>query len=305
MGVKGLYSYLRQYMTRVLDSTPTQPMRIGFDAMSMIYKYKADYHQIFPLLERLQGNGHTIIFVFDGKPPATKEGLVKERRDVRQGAIAQAKELKAQLETAELSTDEQRILKTSIARLETQGWHLSREIRLDFQRELMGLSIPYVQALGEADMALVDLCAARKLDVVVSTDMDFLLSGVPRLWIPFRRTTGPDVSTQEGFEQIVTQSVLVFESITQEGLRDAGILCGVEALRGKLHMNSHTAFSWIRHYKSIEGVLQSSIKNPQLDCLREPGVLEAVRQGFEPQGPWNKRIRPDHVERFKEFLTLL
>ena len=63
---------------------------------------------------------------------------------------------------------------------------MTREIRHTVQQALWDMEIPYMKANAEADDALSELVGSGKLDVVVSSDMDFLLSGVPRLWIPFR-----------------------------------------------------------------------------------------------------------------------
>lgn len=317
MGVKGFYSYLRPYRREIypqdedggvlgalgapspsLSDPSAQGKRIGFDAMSILYKYKSNYKEIYPVLTALKAKGYKLLFVFDGKPPVEKEEEVQERREARQNAVNQAATLKEQLVTAELGERERQILEFSVARLEFQGWHMTRDIRHEFQRELWDLEIPYVKGLGEADVVLTDMVAAGKLDIVVSTDMDYLLSGVPKLWIPFRKHA-------DGFEEIILEDVLQGEGLTAEALRDAGILCGVEPLRGKVHINAHTAFSWIRYYKSIEGLLASSVKDPHLQHLQGEGVLNTVRRHFEPQVPWSNRIRPDHFERFKPFLESL
>ena len=84
MGVKGLYTYVKKYRKDTLyESVPSQPpLRIGFDAMSMLYKYKANYPEMYPMLRELKAAGHSLLFVFDGKPPA--ERMLK----CRSGAIS-------------------------------------------------------------------------------------------------------------------------------------------------------------------------------------------------------------------------
>ena len=306
MGVKGLYTYLRAYRHDLYMNSddllpPEQRLRIGVDAMSILYKYKSNYNELYPLLLCLKAQGHRLLFVFDGKPPAEKEEEIKERREARGAAQGQAAALKEALKAptaAGLDARERQILEFSVARLEFQGWHMTREIRHEVQRELFKMGIAYVKGAGEADAVLTDLAGAGKLDVVVSTDMDFLLSGVSRLWIPFRKAG-------DGFEEIVLAEVLEGEGVTAAGLTDAGILCGVEPLRGQVNQNPVTAFSWMRYYKSLEGVLASGIVEPQLDALRVEGRLAAVRAHFAPQTPWEARIRPDHFEGARSFLEAL
>ena len=309
MGVKGLYTYLKPYRRDLYPQNDasglhSQPLRIGFDAMSILYKYKGQFKDIYPLLATLKGAGHRLLFVFDGKPPAEKGEEVAARREARQGAAAQAAAIKEHLAAAAgsgsgpTSERERQILEMSAARLEFQGWHMTREVRHEFQRVLWDMEIPYVKALGEADDVLVDMAMGGKLDVVVSTDMDFLLSGVQRLWIPFRKIA-------DGFEDVKLWDVLEGEGLSPAALCDAGILCGVEPLRGAVSFPANRAFEWMRYYQSIEALLVSSVKDGQLDVLRDEGRLEAVRAHFKAQEPWTARIRPDHFERARTFLESL
>lgn len=310
MGVKGLYTYLKPYRRDIYPQNDasglhSQPLRIGFDAMSMLYKYKGQFKDIYPLLATLKAAGHQMVFIFDGKPPAEKGEEVAARREARQEAAAQAAAIKEHLAAAgggggggPTSDRERQILEMSAARLEFQGWHMTRDVRHEFQRALWDMEIPYVKALGEADDVLVDMAIGGKLDVVVSTDMDFLLSGVQRLWIPFRKIA-------DGFEDVKLWDVLEGEGLSPAALRDAGILCGVEPLRGALSFAANRAFEWMRYYQSIEALLASSVKEGQLGVLREEGRLEAVRGHFKAQEPWTARIRPDHFERARAFLESL
>jgi 5'-3' exonuclease len=300
MGVKGLYTYVKKYRKDTLyESIPAEPpLRIGFDAMSMLYKYKANYPEMYPMLRGLKAAGHRLLFVFDGKPPIEKEAEVKERRDVRNSAASHADTIRATLLDPAVQGQERTILEYSLARLEFQGWHMTREIRHTFQEALWAMEIPYVKAIVEADDALSELVGAGKLDIIVSSDMDFLLSGVPRLWIPFR-------TRSDGFEEVLLSSVLEGESMTLEMLRDAGILCGVELLRGKVSIQSVMAFSWIRYYKTIEGLLQSTIKEPQFEHLKDEALVKKLRNSFVQGTDWKAQIRPDHLERCAAFMEAL
>jgi 5'-3' exonuclease len=310
MGVKGLYTYLKPYRREIYPHLQKagadtvdheQPLRIGVDAMSMLYKFKAQYKEMYPLLLALKGQGHRLLFVFDGKPPAEKEEEVAARREARQEAAAQAAVIKEHLAAgSSAATDkERRILEFSAARLEHQGWHVTREIRHDFQRALWDMEIPYVKAMGEADDVLTDLVGAEKIDVIISTDMDFLLSAVPRLWIPFRKLA-------DGFEEVTLWDVLDGEGLSPAALRDAGILCGVESLRGQVSFPVQKAFGWMCFYQSIEALLASTaVREAGLAALREEGRLEAARERFRPMQPWTGRIRPDHFERARTFLETL
>ena len=111
MGVKGLYTYVKKYRKeRLYESIAAEPqLRIGFDAMSMLYKYKANYPEMYPMLRQLKAAGHRLLFVFDGKPPMEKEAEVKERRDLRTLASTQAETLKTHLTDPTLGAQERAV----------------------------------------------------------------------------------------------------------------------------------------------------------------------------------------------------
>lgn len=303
MGVKGLYGYLKAYRHDLQQ--PTQPYRIGLDAMSLLYTYKATYPDLIVWLKELKAAGHRLVMVLDGKTPVEKEEIVKERREARTGAATQATSLKSALTSpdANLTEKERRVLEYSLARLEFQSWNVTKQVRQAFQEALKEAGVLYVKAAGEADDVLVDLVGAGKLDVVISTDMDYLLSGSPRLWIPCRR----GINT---FEEIVLADVLAGEDLDAAAFRDAAILCGVEPLRAtKISVPAHTAFGWLRLYRAIEGVLarpQICQEYPSLRALEtNASLLESTRAHFLPQVPWDARIRADQMETARDFLTAL
>lgn len=294
MGVKGLYSYLRLYRRSFQPTVESlAPLRIGVDAMSFLYRYKRHYPESIPWLDTMKSQGHTFLFVFDGKPPQSKEAEVKERRVAREDAASQATAIRDHLEKSPaLDAKEKELLELSLERLEHQAWHLTREVRHEVQDALRMRSIPFVKAAQEADQVLVDLAHHNKIDIVLSTDMDYLLSGVPRLWIPQGPLGGHEV------EEIQLEEVLREEGLTQEQFRDAAILCGVEPLKGAVTMPPKKAFSWMRHYGSVETVLQK-----QRSISKEE--FEKARQHFAAAATWSERIREDHLMANSDFLSTL
>jgi len=270
MGVKGLYTYLKPYRQSILPDM-VDAARIGIDAMSLIYKYKSEYKVLFPYLEALKHKGHKMTFIFDGKAPAAKEEEINDRRTARAAADAAATALKVQLDDVSLTPKEREILEFSVSRFEHQGWHLSREVRHDVQAELTRLDIPWLKAAEEADTVLVEMVKGGQIDVVMSTDMDFILSGVSRLWIPGR----------DSYEELLLADIMHGEGLTASGIRDAGILCGVEPLRGKISVPPKVSFGWLRHYGTLEALLARRVDLVALDPLRVEGELERVRGHFQ------------------------
>lgn len=300
MGVKGLYTYLKHYRNDI-DPLTVPPCRIGIDAMSILYRYKGNTADIVTLLRALKGVGHTLFFVFDGKPPVEKEREIQSRKDVKADATAQATAIDTFLKSdaaAALDKSSLSILEYSMQRAQHQSWHMTRDSRRAFQETLWIEEIPYVKSISEADDVLTDLFAAGKLDVVLTTDMDYLLGGVGRLWIPTRKGDCY-------FEDIQLEDIMSGEGITRQGLLDAGLLCGTEERKGAQGVPCSTAFAWIRHYGSLEALLKSSVMDPVLRAMF-PSVetVQSIRARHTPQEAYS-RVRPDHLVRVREFLDRL
>jgi 5'-3' exonuclease len=300
MGVKGLYSYLKHYRNYI-DPRSEDPKRIGIDAMSLLYRFKGDTKEIFTLLGALRAVGHKLFFVFDGKPPVEKEREVQNRKDQKTAAGAKAESIKTFLGSdaaKEVDNATRDLLEYSLERCTHQSWHMTRETRRAFQEELWKESIPYVKSVSEADDVLVDLSHAGKIDVVLTTDMDYIMGGVKRLWIPTKRDTF-------FFEEICLADVLSGETLTQEALVDAGLLCGTEERAGAKGIPCDKAFTFMRYYGSLEAVLKGNVRMPVLQSMfPDEAAIAAARATCRP-GDWISRIRPDHYERVKEFLDTL
>lgn len=303
MGVKGLYSYLKHYKNYI-DPRLIKPKRIGIDAMSLLYRFKGDTKEILILLNEMRKVGHTLFFVFDGQPPVEKEREVQHRKDVKADAAAKADSIKTFLSSSqgsEVDKTVRDVLEYSLERCTHQSWYMTRTARRAFQEELWKESIPYIKSLSEADDVLIDLCSAGKIDVVLTTDMDYILGGAKCLWIPTWKDTFY-------FEEIVLDDVLSGEGITQASLLDAGLLCGTEEIQGMRGIPCAKAFTFARHYGSLEAILKSNL------CSSEPIIMkmfptvesiERVREGLKPRLNCYERIRPDHLERVKSFLDSL
>ncbi len=277
-------------------------LRIGVDAMSILYRFKGDADAILGVVRTLKGQGHRILFVFDGKPPPEKEREVQARRDAKESAATQATNIAAFLESAAaaaLPARDRAYLELSLERSKSESWHMTRDARRAFQERLWKEEVPYVKSVSEADDVLMDLVRANKLDVIMTTDMDYLMANAPTLWIPTRRGSGD-------FEEVGLADVLDGEALTPAAFQDACLLCGTEEREGARGVPPHTAFAWMRHYGSLEALLKSSVSDPVFRAMfPDVAAIEAARAArATATGPYD-RVRPDHLERVREFLDAL
>jgi len=266
--------------------------------MSLLYRYKDNTQELAVLLDGLKAHGHILFFVFDGKPPVEKEGEIQSRKDMKTLANAKAASIESFLQSEsakEMESSSRRLLEDSLARCQNNSWYVTREMRRAFQGNLWNKEIPYVKSISEADDVLVDLFAAGKLDVVLSSDMDYLLGGVKRLWIPTHKGT-------MYFEEVLLSDVLTGESISLESFIDGGLLCGTQERLFAKGVAPSVAFTWIRHYGSIEAILKSSInQHPLRQMFPDAESIRLIRDSVAPKAAYS-RIRGDHLERVLHFL---
>jgi 5'-3' exonuclease len=258
MGVKGLYSYLRPYRNSPqLEET----FCIGIDVLSVLYKFRGDLEKITIFLDTFLSQGFTFTAVFDGKSPEAKQEEVSERRKKREEAQKQVEELKNYLSSQDsTSLDEKArsLLEKKVKQIEMgEAWFVSRTLLKQFTELLQQKQIIILKAKEEADDVLIQLYNEKKIRAILSTDMDFLVMGVERIWIP-----------GESLEEVILSEVLQQEDITLRQLQDIAILC-------RDSIPTQRAFSWIRHYGSLE-VLQE--RNRGITYTKEE--LTKLRSSF-------------------------
>ena len=268
MGVKGLYSYLRPHR-KPLDPTTIPKGLIGVDALSVLYKFRGDTDAILAFLEPFKGA--TFLFVFDGKAPETKKDEVDSRRTKRNDAKEESVVLKAYLDNPEtqaaLEERDRKIIERKISVLENAAWSMTREGRHVFQDVLRHNGIQFVKAKGEADDVLMSLWSDNKLVGIISADMDFLVAGVERLWIP----------GLAGAEEVRLSAVLAKEELSMSSFIDAAILCGVSTGYTFVNMYPQKAFTFMRHYGSLEVLAR---RQPRDFSIENTVTLAQIRSRF-------------------------
>ena len=122
------------------------------------------------------------IVVLDGKPPPAKGAVLEQRRTVRAATTQKIAELATKVEAA--APIERAVIEKQIADLQAKAPTVSHSDRDDLKRFLYGAGVLFVTANGEADDLLGALAQAGRIQGIVSTDMDMLVRGTPRLIVP-------------------------------------------------------------------------------------------------------------------------
>jgi len=250
MGVRGFLSYLKKRVP-LIDPLEIEPQRVGIDTHGLLYIWQEDMEAIMNFLQAFQAAGHSLVFVFDGEAPAEKKEYLQKRRERREHSGLQAHALEQFLvsqEGAALDPKSRQHLERQIQMLKASTWSITREYREKIIALLQASNQKIIFAKGEADDELVALEKQKQIDVILSSDMDFIRFGVNRIWIPQFKASRFSVYDFD---------LLIFcgeEDINLENLADVATLCGSEFEYSSLGPSE--ALGLMRYYGSLKNLIE-------------------------------------------------
>tara|TARA_B100001173_G_scaffold203162_1_gene175246 strand:+ start:1014 stop:1991 length:978 start_codon:yes stop_codon:yes gene_type:complete len=187
MGIKQLNRYIvekckkssicKQKMEILRDKT------VVIDTSIYMYKYHAQNALIenFYLLLSIFHKYHiTPIFIFDGKPPAEKYELLKQRKADKCEAENRFTELQLQLET-ENDVTIRNNLTSEMNSLKRQFIRVSQSDNKVVKRLIESYGAMYYEANGEADRVCAYMVTSGKAWACLSDDMDMFVYGCNRV----------------------------------------------------------------------------------------------------------------------------
>ena len=216
-------------------------LRIGVDAFSLIYLFKERRDDFKAYMEGLVACSSSILFVMDRRASKEKLEVVKERREVRNEAKAEAVSLTSFVNSSEFEELDEKcraVIEKLIAEKERAAWHLYPEYMKWLLEMLKGVGVAVVWAPEEADAVL----ASSEHDVIISSDSDMLILGARRMWLP------RGVGLQHN--EICGKEFLQFVGLRGEQLYELAFLAGCD-VHAKSLMSVGEAISRLRFYGSI------------------------------------------------------
>lgn len=240
---------------------------------------------------RMVDNGIKPAYVFDGKPPAMKAGVLSKRFERREEAKEEGEEAK------ETGTVEE------IDKLSRRTVKVTREHNEECRKLLTLMGIPWVVAPSEAEAQCAELCRGGLVYAAGSEDMDTLTFGTPVLLrhLTFSEARKMPILT------VKLDKVLSGLNLTMDQFIEFCILCGCDYVDPLKGIAAKTAHKLMMEHASLEKVLEhlrESSKNPPpedwpwadaRDLFRRPEVTPASELKLE----WKM---PD-VEGLVEFLV--
>ena len=266
MGVYGFYNYTKQFQKPVDYTNTSIQYRIGIDALSLLYKYHGDISKIFECLKPILN--HKLLFVFDGKAPESKLNEIEKRKKSNSVIQEKIENFKNWLKS-DICEETKDMFRKQIKELEYESWIMSYEVRNEFKNYLISRNYSFIKSIQEADAVLIDLYYANYIDIVLSSDMDFLVAGIDYLIVPVK----------ECLKEILLEDILNEEEINKEQLKEVAILCGIDSLRITVIDDVSHSIQLIRHYGSIESIINHDVISISLPYET---YISDIKQRFYP-----------------------
>jgi len=273
--------------------------RFAVDAYNAIYQFLSSIRQpdgtplmdfsgnvtahlagIFYRNAKLLENGIRPIYVFDGKPPDFKSGVIGERSERKREAEAN---WKAALEKGDLASAKKFAQATS--RFTPKMAEESKEL-------LSAMGIPVVEAPSEGEAQASQMVIEGSADAAASQDMDCLLFGAPLLLRNLsvggrRKLPGRNEYVEIEPEFIELQSALGALGVTRQQLLWKGILIGNDFDDGVKGIGPKKAHKIVRECKSLREAAEKAGAIDELPLFEavehfflEPPVQKGVKVAF-------------------------
>lgn len=256
MGIKNLFKIIKtesKDSIKKIDFKNIHMRRIAIDTSIVLYQYVvairsrgADLEtkdgrktsHIYGILSKAIGlleKGVLPIFVFDGKPPELKRGTLESRKEKRELA-------RKEIEDIEDEAEKIKLLKRSVV--------VSGKEMNECKDILRSIGLPVIEAEEEADSQCAYLSKKNLVYGVASEDMDLLTFGTKKLIRNF------SISKSKQMIEISLEKILEDFDMSMDQFIDLCILLGCDYTSTIKGIGTKKAFSFIKQYKSIDGIIQ-------------------------------------------------
>ncbi|KAL7423360.1 Elongation of fatty acids protein 2 [Cryptotrichosporon argae] len=261
MGIKGLTALLSEHAPRSMRDYEMKTLfgrKVAIDASMSIYQFLIAVRQqdgqmlmneagdvtshlmgFFYRTIRMVEHGIKPCYIFDGKPPDLKSGVLKQRFGKREEAKT------AEEEARETGTAE------DIDRLARRQVRVTKEHNDECKRLLGLMGIPVVTAPGEAEAQCAELARAGKVYAAGSEDMDTLTFNTPIL---LRHLTFSEAKKMP-ISEISLDEALKGLHMTMDQFIELCILLGCDYLEPVKGVGPKTALRLLREHGSLAAVV--------------------------------------------------
>lgn len=187
MGIKQLNKIIRTQCSESLIKVHFSSLRykkLAIDISIYLYKFKMENNlieSIYLMISLFRSYNIIPVFIFDGKPPAEKKELLKQRKEKKKEAEERYNNLQEQLSDDLSKENEQYILDEM--EYEKRNFVKIKHEEIEEVKQLIRLyGVTYYDAPGEAEELCALLLKKNIVDGCISEDMDLLLYGCSKIY---------------------------------------------------------------------------------------------------------------------------
>ncbi|KLO11101.1 PIN domain-like protein [Schizopora paradoxa] len=262
MGIKGLTALISEHAPKAISEHEIKTLfgrKVAIDASMSIYQFLIAVRQkdgelltndagettshlmgFFYRTIRIVENGIKPAYVFDGKPPDLKAGVLSKRFEKREEAKEEGEEAK------ETGTAE------DLERFTRRQVKVTKEHNEECRRLLRLMGIPVVIAPSEAEAQCAELARGGKVFAAGSEDMDTLTFNAPIL---YRHLTFSEAKKQP-ISEINLEKALEGLEMTMSQFIDLCILLGCDYLEPIKGVGPKSALKLIREYGDLGAIVE-------------------------------------------------
>jgi flap endonuclease-1 len=188
MGIKNLNRFFKDNASSSINSINLEELagkKIAVDINIYMHKYVSEnslIENMYLMLSVFRYYNITPVFIFDGKPPDEKKGLIIKRRAEKLGAIEGYENIKnILLNSSHMDDNDKKELIHNMATLKRTSSSLKSNDIENVKNLLRAHGATYYDAQGEADELCAMLTICGKVWACLSEDMDLFVYGCPRV----------------------------------------------------------------------------------------------------------------------------
>lgn len=188
MGIKDLFKNIQNYAPSAISTKKLENYKgsiIAIDSESLLYRFideneSASLNSFIKFAITYLNHGIIPVFVFDGKPPMSKQETTVKRREKKEQSIQRKQELTQELEKIKttspciLASEKESEIIDKIYKESRNNPIVTYEYRVNCKKMLTSLGLPVINTSCEAEAYCVKMLVTGMTDYIYGNDSDII-----------------------------------------------------------------------------------------------------------------------------------
>lgn len=253
MGIKDLKSLIQKHSPNGMSEKSLSSYSgktIAIDTSIYFYRFMAFGNYLTGFVKQilmLKEYNIRPLYVFDGKPPDEKSGVIKERKERKDKDIAEKMAIETKITNCNDANDLKK-LKSQLYNIDKRIIIVTQEHNNMAKQLFQFFGVPYLIANGEAEILCAKLEKHGYVDACLSEDTDLMPNGCKLFLNNFKVISNYVIEYN-------LEIILEEMKLTHDQFIDMCILCGCDYTCKIEGLATMGAYAMIRKYKNIEGII--------------------------------------------------